>query len=176
MADDNKDANGGATTGPQDAPAVALTGTSTGKAAPAMSMQLAGQYIKDLSFENPAIGQMVQNPQIDLNVDLQGRRVNEQGQYEVVLKLRITATQDKKTIFLLELTYGGMFILHNVPDDSLQPILLIECPRLLFPFVRRIVADVVRDGGLPALMMDPIDFVALYRNKMNEVATQQRVT
>ena len=176
MADDNKDANGGATTGPPAAPAGAPTGTSAGKAAPEMSLQLAGQYIKDLSFENPAVGQMVQNPQIDLRVDLQGRRVNEQGQYEVVLKLRITATQDKKTIFLLELVYGGMFILHNVPDDSLQPILLIECPRLLFPFVRRIVADVVRDGGLPALMIDPIDFVALYRNKMNEAATQQRVT
>ena len=176
MADDKKDANGGAATGAQGTPAVALTGTSTGKATPEMSMQLAGQYIKDLSFENPGIGQMVQNPQIDLNVDLQGRRINDQGQYEIVMKLRITATQDKKTIFLLELTYGGMFILHNVPDDSLQPILLIECPRLLFPFVRRIVADVVRDGGLPALMIDPIDFVALYRNKMNEMAPQQRVT
>jgi preprotein translocase subunit SecB len=73
-------------------------------------------------------------------------------------------------MFLLELAYGGMFVLNNVPEDSIQPILLIECPRLIFPFARRIVADVVRDGGLPPLMIEPIDFVALYRNKMQEAA------
>ena len=144
-------------------------------------LQLAGQYIKDLSFENPGVSeahphQMVKSPQIDLSVDLQGRRVNEQGQYEVVLKLRVTATHDKKTIFLVDLAYAGMFILKDVPDDSLQPLLLIECPRLLFPFARRVVSDVVRDGGLPTLMIDPIDFVALYRNKINEAPSQRHIT
>lgn len=134
------------------------------------SMTIAGQYIKDLSFENPGVGLQVQRPQIDMNVDLQARRAQDSDQFEVVLKLRVTASQDDKTLFLLELAYGGMFILSNMPEETLQPILLIECPRLLFPFARRIVADVVRDGGLPPLMIEPIDFAALYRAKMAEAA------
>jgi preprotein translocase subunit SecB len=134
------------------------------------TLQLIGQYVRDLSFENPGLGMQVQRPQIDLSVDLQARRVNEQNQYEVLLKLRVTASDNSKPMFLLELAYGGMFLLNNVPEDSIQPILLIECPRLIFPFARRIVADVVRDGGLPPLMIEPIDFVALYRTKMQEAA------
>jgi preprotein translocase subunit SecB len=92
-----------------------------------------------------------------------------------MLKLRVNANDEQRPMFLLELAYGGMFVLSNVPEDSIQPILLIECPRLLFPFARRIVADVVRDGGLPPLMIEPIDFVALYRSKMAE-AQQTRVS
>ena len=139
------------------------------------TLQLIGQYIKDLSFENPGLGMQVQRPQIDLSVDLQARRANENNQFEVMLKLRVTASDEQRPMFLLELAYGGMFVLTNVPEDSIQPILLIECPRLLFPFARRIVADVVRDGGLPPLMIEPIDFVALYRSKMAE-AQQTRVS
>jgi preprotein translocase subunit SecB len=155
--------------------------TNGGQAAPAPgqatepTLQLIGQYIRDLSFENPGIGMQVQRPQIDLAVDLQARRAGEGNQYEVMLKLRVTATDNSRTMFLLELAYGGMFVLNNVPEDSIQPILLIECPRLLFPFARRIVADVVRDGGLPPLMIEPIDFVALYRSKMAE-SQSTRVT
>ena len=137
------------------------------------SLQLMGQYVKDLSFENPGLGQAVQRPQIELNVDLQTRQVNPPNQFEVMLNLRISATENAKAMFILELSYGGMFMLNNVPADSLQPILLIECPRLLFPFARRIVADVVRDGGLPPLLIEPIDFVALYRSKMAEAANQR---
>jgi preprotein translocase subunit SecB len=154
--------------------------TNGGQAAPAPgqatepTLQLIGQYIRDLSFENPGIGMQVQRPQIDLAVDLQARRA-EANQYEVMLKLRVTAADNSRTMFLLELAYGGMFMLNNVPEDSIQPILLIECPRLLFPFARRIVADVVRDGGLPPLMIEPIDFVALYRSKMAE-SQSTRVT
>ena len=139
------------------------------------TLQLIGQYIRDLSFENPGVGIQVQRPQIDLAVDLQARRGGEGNQFEVMLKLRITATDNSRTMFLLELAYGGMFVLSNVPEDSAQPILLIECPRLLFPFARRVVADVVRDGGLPPLLIEPIDFVALYRSKMAEAQTS-RVT
>jgi preprotein translocase subunit SecB len=139
------------------------------------TLQLIGQYIRDLSFENPGLGMQVQRPQIDLSVDLQARRAAEGNQFEVMLKLRVTASDNAKPMFLLELAYGGMFMLNNVPEDSIQPILLIECPRLLFPFARRIVADVVRDGGLPPLLIEPIDFVALYRSKMAE-AQNQRVT
>ncbi len=139
------------------------------------SLQLVGQYVKDLSFENPGLGNQVQRPQIDLAVDLQARRNGDSNQYEVMLKLRVNATDEQRPMFLLELAYGGMFALNNVPEDSIQPILLIECPRLLFPFARRIVADVVRDGGLPPLMIEPIDFVTLYRNKVAE-ATGQRAS
>lgn len=131
------------------------------------SLQVLAQYVKDLSFENPGIGMAVQQPRIDLNVDLQARR-GDNGQFEVVLKLRVTAQQDTTTLFLLELAYAGAFLLRGVPEDSIQPVLLIECPRLLFPFARRIVADIVRDGGMPPLMIEPIDFAALYRSKMAE--------
>jgi preprotein translocase subunit SecB len=131
-------------------------------------IQVVSQYIKDLSFENPSLGVNIQRPQIDFTVDLQARRMQENGPYEVVIKMRVTAQQEDKTLFLLEIAYGGIFILDKVPDEVLQPFLLIECPRLLFPFVRRIVSDLVSDGGLPPLMIEPIDFAALYRNKMME--------
>jgi preprotein translocase subunit SecB len=133
------------------------------------ALQVLAQFVRDMSFENPGIGQAVQQPRIDLNVDLQAKR-GDGGQYEVMLKLRVNAQQDTKTLFLLELTYSGIFVLRGVPEDSIQPVLLIECPRLLFPFARRIVADVVRDGGMPPLMIEPIDFAALYRSKAMEAA------
>jgi preprotein translocase subunit SecB len=131
------------------------------------ALQVLAQYVRDLSFENPGVGQSVQQPRIDLNVDLQARR-GDGGHYEVTLKLRVNAMQETKTLFLLELSYAGAFMLRGVPEESVQPVLLIECPRLLFPFARRIVADVVRDGGMPPLMIEPIDFAALYRSKMME--------
>jgi preprotein translocase subunit SecB len=133
------------------------------------SLQVLAQYVKDLSFENPGIGMAVNQPRIDLNVDLQARR-GDQGQYEVILKLRVTAQQESTTLFLLELAYAGAFMLRGVPEESIQPVLLIECPRLLFPFARRIVADIVRDGGMPPLMIEPIDFAALFRAKAMEQA------
>jgi preprotein translocase subunit SecB len=137
------------------------------------SMQLLAQYVKDLSFENPGIGENVQRPQIDLGVDVQVRRAPDRPQFEVVLKMRVTAAQETKTLFLLELAYAGVFVLNNILEPDMQPILLIECPRLLFPFARRIVADVVRDGNLPPLMLDPIDFSMLYRAKLEETQNGQ---
>ncbi len=130
------------------------------------SIQIAAQYIKDLSFENPSMGMNVRQPQIDFSVDLQARKLQDNGPYEVIMKLRVTANQESNTIFLLELAYGGVFILERVPDEAIQPILLIECPRMMFPFVRRIVADLVSDGGLPPLMIEPIDFAQLYRRRL----------
>jgi len=132
------------------------------------SIQVAAQYIKDLSFENPSMGLNIQRPQIDFTVDLQARRMQDNGPYEVVIKMRVTAQQEERTIFLLEIAYGGIFVLDKVPEEVLQPFLLIECPRLLFPYMRRIVSDIVSDGGLPPLMIEPIDFAALYRTKMME--------
>jgi len=132
------------------------------------SIQVAAQYIKDLSFENPSMGVNIQRPQIDFTVDLQARRMQDSGPYEVVIKMRVTAQQEERTLFLLEIAYGGIFVLDKVPEEALQPFLLIECPRLLFPYMRRIVSDIVSDGGLPPLMIEPIDFAALYRSKMME--------
>jgi protein-export chaperone SecB len=132
-------------------------------------VQVIGQYIKDLSFENPGvIGGQNTRPQIELNVDLQARQV-EREHFEVELKLRVNAKSEDRALFLLELVYGGMFQLHNIPEEVRQQVLLIEAPHILFPFARRIVADVVRDGGMPPLMVEPIDFAALYRAKMSEM-------
>ena len=133
-------------------------------------LQVMGQYIKDLSFENPgmpAMG-MAQRPQIDLNVDLQAKQMDA-DHYEVELKLRVAAQSDNKPMFLLELVYAGLFLLQNVPEEMRQPALLIEAPHILFPFARRIVADVVRDGGMPPLLVEPIDFGALYRSRAAEL-------
>lgn len=131
-------------------------------------VQIVGQYVKDLSFENPGAPMtLTVRPQIDLGVDLQARRLDPE-RYEVELKLRVSAKSDEKPVFLLELVYGGLFFIQSAPEELLQPILLIEGPHLLFPFARRIVADVIRDGGMPPLMIEPIDFAALYRAKTGQ--------
>ena len=161
---DNPNPNGGA----------APSGAPSGAEPQMPSLQIVSQYIKDLSFENPSLGINVQRPQIEFSVDLQARRMQENGPYEVVLKMRVSAQQEEKTIFLLEIAYGGLFVLERVPDEVLQPMLLIECPRLMFPFVRRIVADLISDGGLPPLMIEPIDFAALYRSKMLDAQNRQQ--
>ncbi|HWD26719.1 MAG TPA: protein-export chaperone SecB [Rhizomicrobium sp.] len=130
-------------------------------------IQIVAQYIKDLSFENPgAPTAMTQRPQIELGVDIQARGVDK-DMYEVELKLRVNAkgTEDK-SIFLLELSYAGLMQIVNVPDDVMQQVLLIEGPHMLFPFARRIIADCVRDGGMPPLMVEPIDFAGLYRSRL----------
>lgn len=131
-------------------------------------VQIIGQYVKDLSFENPGAPMtLTARPAIDLGVDLQARRLDPE-RYEVELKLRVSAKAEDKTVFLLELVYGGLFFIQSAPEELLQPILLIEGPHLLFPFARRIVADVIRDGGMPPLMIEPIDFAALYRAKTGQ--------
>jgi preprotein translocase subunit SecB len=144
-------------------------GGENGMDANAPRVQVIGQYIKDLSFENPsAPGNLTARPQIELGVDLQARQV-EREHYEVELKLRVSAKADDKPAFLLELVYAGLFMLQNIPDEVRNQVLLIEAPHILFPFARRIVADMVRDGGMPPLMIEPIDFAALYRAKAMEM-------
>jgi len=148
-------------------------GTPNGMDTDAPRVQVIGQYIKDLSFENPGvIGSQNTRPAIELNVDLQARQL-EQEHFEVELKLRVSAKAEDRALFLLELVYGGLFQLHNIPDEVRQQVLLIEAPHILFPFARRIVADVVRDGGMPPLMIEPIDFAALYRAKAAEMQKGQ---
>jgi len=134
------------------------------------NFQIVGQYIKDLSFENPSapVG-FTSSPDMDLGIDLQTRSVGPEH-YEVVLSMRIKANHEGKPVFVLELSYAALVRLTNIPEDATQPILLIQAPMLMFPFVRRIVADVVRDGGMPPLVVEPIDFMALYQNRMAQAA------
>lgn len=142
-------------------------GTGNGSGEPPR-MQILAQYVKDLSFENPGapMNQSVR-PAIDLGVDLQARRV-ENDHFEIELRLRVSAKHEEKTLFLMELSYAGVMLIQNVPEDVIQQILLIEAPHLLFPFARRVVADTIRDGGMPPLMIEPIDFAALYRAKAEQ--------
>jgi preprotein translocase subunit SecB len=125
------------------------------------------QYIKDMSFENPnapAVYQWQGQPQIDVQFNIGASDAGE-DMHEVILKIDIRAAAADKVAFQVELAYAGLFALRNIPEDQVQPFLLAEAPRLLFPFARRVVADVVRDGGFPPLMLDPIDFGALYMSQ-----------
>jgi preprotein translocase subunit SecB len=125
---------------------------------------LLSQYVKDLSFENPnapAVYQWQGQPQIDIQFNIGSGQVGDDA-YEVILKVEVKAVAADKVAFQVELAYAGLFAIRNVPDDQLQPFLLAEAPRLLFPFARRVLSDAVRDGGFPPLLLDPIDFGQLY--------------
>ena len=133
------------------------------------------QYIKDLSFENPSATnrppEAERAPDIAVNVQVSVRRLDETT-FEVTLQITANARHQEKPVFLVELTYAGIFTLIGIPQEALEPTLLVECPRLLFPFARRIVADVTRDGGFPPLLLGPIDFLALYRNGQAQAQAQ----
>ncbi|HZG47365.1 MAG TPA: protein-export chaperone SecB [Allosphingosinicella sp.] len=125
------------------------------------------QYIKDLSFENPAapaVYQWPSQPQMDVQVNIGAVNVGTDV-HEVQLKIDVTANADQGTAFRVELLYAGLFALRNIPDEQLQPFLLAEGPRLLFPFARQIIADTVTHGGFPPLLLDPIDFGGLYMQR-----------
>ncbi|MDA5192373.1 protein-export chaperone SecB [Govanella unica] len=134
------------------------------------------QYVKDLSFENPGAPASLQKlgevkPQIDVGVNVNARRVAD-DRFEVDLQITAKALQDNDPAFLVELLYSGIFAAVNMPDEALQPFLLIECPRILFPFARRIIADVTRDGGFPPLLLEPIDFATLYRQHLAQAQAE----
>ena len=139
---------------------------------PQIKMQVLGQFIRDMSFENivaqKGIGNSDVQPDIQVQVSLDARKRSVENQYEVVSKFKVTSVNksDKTPLFLLELDYGSIFHIEGVPEDQLHPFLLIECPRMVFPFVRRIISDVTRDGGFPALNIDTVDFVQLYRQEL----------
>ena len=149
MADDH------ITTGGQPQP----NGADTGPAAGMIS-----QYVKDLSFENPnapAIYQTPEPPQIDVGFNIGTSQVGEEV-HEVTLKIDVRAEVNNQVAFIVDLTYAGLFGFRNVPTDQIGPFMLAEAPRLLFPFARRVLADAVRDGGFPPLLLEPIDFGQLY--------------
>ena len=131
------------------------------------------QYVKALSFENPAALhalQSTQKPEINVNVNV-GARAAGESRFEVTLAIRAEARQGEHRLFVADLVYAGLFVLSGLAPDRMQPVLLIESPRLLFPFARNILADVSRNGGFAPLMLDPIDFAALYRENLARQAT-----
>jgi len=143
-------------------------------------MQIVGHFIKDLSFENFAARDSKQGagtPNIDVKLNLDASKRTQQDQYNSSIKITVESKETKtdENIFLLELDYGGIFKIENIPDDQLHPFLMIECPRTLFPFVRRVIHDITRDGGYPPLNLDTIDFMAMYRAEVNRLADEQKL-
>ncbi len=128
-------------------------------------MRVLAQYIKDFSFENPnapnSLREGVQ-PKVDIQLDVGARTLDENGVFEVDLKINAKSEREGSVLFVCELVYSGVFQFNNITQETLEPILLIECPRTLFPFARQIVAETSQNGGYPPLMIDPMDFAALY--------------
>lgn len=140
-------------------------------AAKAPRVAIKAQYVRDASFENVAVQKddrrMDRKPEIQVGVNLDAKKIGETN-FEVILKVNATARHEEDTMFIVEVEYAGLFEIENVTDAQLHPFLLVECPRLLFPFTRRIVADLTRDGGYPPLMLDIIDFAGLYRAEVEK--------
>lgn len=149
------------------------TPEGNGAAAPAAPrLQILTQYVRDLSFENIAAQKGLASEgkpdvRVTVNLDVQPKGPD---RYEVALKLKIESNVAGAAVFILELDYAGLFVIQNVPQDQLTALVMVECPRLIFPYVRRIVGDVTRDGGYPPLNLEQMDFVSLYRN---EIARRQ---
>ncbi|WDR01796.1 protein-export chaperone SecB [Devosia algicola] len=150
---------------------------TTPEAGAAPAMNLVGQYIRDLSFENPdapasimlGSGQPTFNVSISVGVKKQSDDI-----YAVELTLNAKATRETKVLFNVELVYGGVFRLQNIPEAQLSQLLMIECPRLIFPFARQVLAGVTQQGGFPPLMMEPVDFSAIYRQNLATLAAKQQ--
>lgn len=129
------------------------------------------QYLKDFSFESPNAPQALRPrdkaPEINIGINVNANPM-EDGNYDVVLSLTAKAGEGKDMLFNVELVYGGVFLVKNIPQEHVMPLVFIECPRLLFPFARQIVADATRNGGFPPLMIDPIDFAGLFQKRIAE--------
>ena len=139
---------------------------------PQIKMSVLAQFVRDMSFENMVAQKGLTasevQPDIQVQVSLDARKRSQDHQFDIVTKFKVTSKNkvNGDTLFLLEVDYGGIFHVEGVPEEQLHPFLMIECPRLLFPFVRRIISDVTRDGGFPPLNIDTVDFLALYRQEI----------
>jgi preprotein translocase subunit SecB len=134
-------------------------------------MNILAQYVRDLSFENILAQKGIDgelNPEMQVNVNIDAKKRTTDNQFDVIIKLRVDSTSKgtNDILFVLELDYGGVFQIENIPEDQIHPYLLIECPRMIFPFLRRIVSDITRDGGFPPLYLENIDFLKLYKQEM----------
>ena len=132
-------------------------------------LSVLAQYTKDFSFENPhapnSLRPREKAPEININVNVNAAPMGDDN-YEIVLVLEAKASVENEVVFNVELTYGGIFRIQGLPQEAMQPALLIECPRILFPFARQIIAEATRNGGFPPLMIDPIDFARLYQSRL----------
>ena len=152
--------------------------TEEAQSAPQPSMNILAQFIRDMSFENILAQKGTGgegSSDVEVRVNLDARKRSSQDQYEIIIKLNVSSKSKENAdpLFMLELEYGGIFEISGVPDEQMHPFLLIECPRMLFPFLRRIVSDITRDGGFPPLNLENIDFIKLYKN---EAARRQAET
>src|SRR5262247_3444031 len=142
-------------------------------------LSVLGQYIKDFSFENPnaprSLAPSQTQPAINIQINVSAQQLAETD-YEISLKLEGKAESAGTLLFAFDLTFAGVFRVQNVPQQTLQPLIMIECPRLLFPFAREIVATSVRNGGFPPLLLDPVDFVALYQQRAAQMQAPQAAT
>lgn len=138
-----------------------------------------GQYIKDLSFENPKAPQSLrepgENPNLKVEVNVNAKPIEDEV-YESEIVFNARTTSSKGDLYQLEMVYAGVFRLANIPKDAIQPVLLINCPSLLFPYLRRTVADLTREGGFPPLLLDPIDFASLLARKRAQAGDQDNAT
>ena len=141
----------------------------------AAQLNVLAQYIKDLSFESPNAPATLQapgeNPTLEVNVNVQARKQADDI-YETALHFEAKAANPENVIYNIELVYAGLFRLTNIPDNLLQPVLFVDCPAMLFPFMRRLVADMTREGGYPPLYLDPIDFPSLYRQNAERMQAE----
>lgn len=149
------------------------------QANPPVQAAVVGQYIKDLSFENPNVGRLIEGPgdqpNLKLEINVNGQKMAQAPDlYESAIDFRALATNKTGTIYELQIVYAGLFRIQNIPEQALEPFLLINCPTILFPFLRRIAADISREGGFPPLLLDPIDFGQLYMRRRQELAAQQQ--
>jgi preprotein translocase subunit SecB len=132
-------------------------------------IRVVAQFVRDLSFENPRAPDSLRSqagpPQIELGVEVNARGRPDQL-FEADLKLNVTAQSGGETLFHIELLYGGLFQLNGIAPEDMEPVLLIECPRYLFPYVRRLIGDLTGEGGFPPLLLDPIDFGAVYQSRL----------
>lgn len=137
------------------------------------SVAISGQYVKDLSFENPnapvSLTPQKDAPKIEITLNIEAKGFKDDV-YEVTLQVTAKASSNENTLFIAELAYAGLFTLSNVSDDQKELVLLIHCPTILFPFARRVLSDVTRDGGFQPLMLEPIDFAALYQQRKDQPA------
>jgi preprotein translocase subunit SecB len=146
--------------------------SANGQGTPEAGIRILAQFIRDLSFENPRAPESLRaagaaQPQIDLGVEMNARG-RDDGLFEVDLKLSAQAGREDGTLFVVEILYGGLFQIGGVAQEDIEPVLLIECPRFLFPFARRIIADLSSEGGFPPFLLDPIDFAAVYQARKAE--------
>jgi preprotein translocase subunit SecB len=158
---------------------MATTNGGPAQEQPPPQLNVLAQYIKDFSFENPnaprSLQPSQQQPAINIQINVSANNLAETD-VEVVLKLEGKAENSGNLLFSFELEFAGVFRIQNVPQESLHPVIMIECPRLLFPFAREIVATAVRNGGFPPLLLDPVDFVGLYRQRLAELQPQAAST